>query len=209
MKHASPLRYPGGKATLARTLQDIRRLNGLGGHATAEPFAGGAGAALTLLYLEETPVIHINDVDPAIFAFWWAATHRSTEFLQRLAETPISIQEWRRQKATLRGEGTASVLDRGFAAFFLNRCNRSGIVQGGGVIGGVEQQGKWKLDARFNKATLRQRLEQLAEFRLRVHVSNADGIALVNTLDPSSTFFFIDPPYFQKGQDALSQFACP
>ena len=165
----------------------------------AEPFAGGAGAALTLLYLEETPSIQINDVDPAIHAFWWSATNRSSEFLRKLAETPVSVEEWRRQKATLKAGADASVLDRGFAAFYLNRCNRSGIIRGGSVIGGIEQSGKWKLDARFYKETLRQRLQKLAEFRLRIHVSNVDGVDFIDSLDPSSTFLFVDPPYYHKG----------
>ena len=51
MKTCSPLRYPGGKSAMAELLSEIRRLNGLGDRAIAEPFAGGAGASLTLLFL--------------------------------------------------------------------------------------------------------------------------------------------------------------
>ena len=199
MRHASPLRYPGGKATLAGTLKDIRRLNGLGGHATAEPFAGGAGAALTLLYLEETPSIHINDADPALYAFWRAATQHCGDFLQRMAEAPVNVQEWRRQKDKLSPSDEVSDLERGFAAFYVNRCNRSGIIRGGSVIGGIEQRGVWKIDARFNKETLRHRLERLDEYRFRIAVSGMDGIDFVDSLEGTSTFLFIDPPYFHKG----------
>lgn len=43
-----------------------------------------------------------------------------------------------------------SMLEIGFATFFLNRTNRSGILKAG-VIGGKAQLGKWKIDVRFNK----------------------------------------------------------
>ena len=181
-------------------LRQIRRLNSLGGCGTVEPFAGGAGASLALLYLEETDSIHINDADPAIHDFWWAAIHRSGAFVQKLLQTPVCVEEWQRQRAIFRSGKCVSRLDRGFAAFYLNRCNRSGIIRSGSVIGGLAQAGKWKLGARFNKVSLRQRFERLAEYQSRIEVSGIDGIELIERLGPSSVFLFVDPPYFQKGR---------
>ena len=200
MRHASPLRYPGGKAAMTSVLRQIRRLNGLGGSPTVEPYAGGAGASLKLLYLEETDSVHINDGDPAIHDFWWAAVHRSDALVQKLIQTPVCVEEWRRQRAIFRSGKRVSRLARGFAAFYLNRCNRSGIIRNGSVIGGLEQGGKWKLDARFNKPSLRQRFEKIAEYQSRIEVSGIDGIELIESLDPYSVFLFVDPPYFQKGR---------
>lgn len=197
---SSPLRYPGGKSALAGLLGDVRRLNRLGDRAIAEPFAGGAGASLTLLYSEETPEIFINDADPAIHDFWWAVTNRPDEFRNLLSSTRVNMTEWRRQRATYRNSRRISRLRRGFAAFYLNRCNRSGIVMNGGPIGGVKQEGEWKLNARFNKAELRRRCDKLAEYEGRVHASGIDGIAFIDKHDTASTFFFIDPPYFDKGK---------
>lgn len=200
MKVSSPLRYPGGKSSMAGLLGEIRRLNGLGDRAIAEPFAGGAGASLTLLYLEETHEIYINDVDPAIHDFWWTLVKRPKLFLDMLTKTRVSMSEWHRQRNTYRDCGHLSRLRRGFSAFYLNRCNRSGIIMNGGPIGGVKQTGKWKLAARFNKFELRRRCEKVAEYRDRVHVSCRDGIAFIADLDAASIFFFIDPPYFVKGK---------
>jgi DNA adenine methylase len=196
---SSPLRYPGGKSTLASLLSGIRRVNGLSHHVMAEPFAGGAGASLTLLYLEEFRRIHINDADPSIFAFWWALTHRSDLFLRRLSDVRVSMAEWYRQRALYRCKRPISRLSRGFAAFFLNRCNRSGIVMNGGPIGGVGQIGRWKLGARFNRGELLRRCEKVIDYRERIAVSGDDGLELLKTLDCKTTFFFIDPPYFEKG----------
>lgn len=184
---------------MAGLLGDLRRLNGLGDRGVAEPFAGGAGASLSLLYLEETHRIYINDADLAIHDFWWTLTNRRQAFLDKLSKTRVSIAEWRRQRDVYRGGGRVSRLRRGFAAFYLNRCNRSGIIMNGGPIGGIAQSGKWKLDARFNKVELRQRCEKVAEYRDRIRVSCDDGIQLIERLDPRTTFFFIDPPYFEKG----------
>lgn len=200
MKTSSPLRYPGGKSALAGLLSQIRRLNGLGDRAIAEPFAGGAGASLTLLYLEETHEIYVNDADPAIHDFWWSLVNRRQTFVDMLSRTRVSMAEWRRQRDVYRNRGRVSRLRRGFSAFYLNRCNRSGIITNGGPIGGVKQTGKWKLDARFNKPELRRRCEKVAEYRDRVHVSGRDGIEFIKGLDAESTLFFIDPPYFVKGQ---------
>lgn len=200
MKTSSPLRYPGGKSAMADMLMLIRRLNGLGDRAIAEPFAGGAGASLTLLFLEETYEIYINDADKVIHDFWWSIVNQSHRFLDMLSKTEVNISEWYHQRDLYRDCGRVSRLRRGFSAFYLNRCNRSGIIMNGGPIGGVKQTGKWKIDARFNKTELRRRCERIAEYRYRIHVSGRDGIEFIESLDSESTFFFIDPPYFVKGK---------
>lgn len=200
MKASSPLRYPGGKSSMTGLLAEIRRLNGLGGRGLAEPFAGGAGASLSLLYLEEVHQIFINDADPSIHDFWWTLINRPSPFVDMLTKTRVSMTEWRRQRDIYRHSGKLSRLRRGFSAFYLNRCNRSGIIMNGGPIGGTKQKGEWKLGARFNKTELRARCEKVAQYRDRVDVSCRDGIEFIRRLDTKSTFFFIDPPYFVKGK---------
>lgn len=185
---------------MAGLLGQIRKLNRLGDRAIAEPFAGGAGASLSLLYLEETHEIYVNDADLSIHDLWWTLINRPKLFITMLTKTRVSMAEWRRQRDVYRETGRLSRLRRGFSAFYLNRCNRSGIIVRGGPIGGVDQKGKWKLDARFNKAELRRRCEKVAQYRDRVHVSSRDGIEFIDSLDAMSTFFFIDPPYFVKGK---------
>ena len=199
MRTSSPLRYPGGKAALAGLIRSVRRLNGLGHRTIAEPFGGGAGASLSLLALEEVSEIYINDADPAIYDLWWAITQRPQKFADLIERTPLTMREWRRQRGIYRSTRTTSRLRRGFAAFYLNRCNRSGIIVNGGPIGGIEQKGKWKLDARFNRVDLRERCRKIAQFGSRIAVSCEDGLEFIDRLDSARTFFFIDPPYFEKG----------
>ena len=199
MKTVSPFRYPGGKSAMSGLLREVRSLNALGQAPVAEPYAGGAGAALSLLISEATPEVLINDADPAMHAFWWTLKMRPRQLLDRLSATRVSMAEWHRQRDIYRQGRRASRVDRGFAAFYLNRCNHSGIIVNGGPIGGPKQRGKWKIDARFNKQGLRARLERLIEYRDRISVSNEDGIDFVRNLRGTDTFLFIDPPYFEKG----------
>lgn len=199
MRYASPLRYPGGKSAMADLLRDLRKINQLGNRQIAEPFAGGAGASLALLYLEEATGIHVNDADPAIHDFWWTLKHRPQPFLELLSKAKLNMSEWRRQRDIYRRGSSVSKLRRGFSAFYLNRCNRSGIILNGGPIGGTDQTGEWGLDARFNKPELRARCEKFVEYRDRISVSQDDGIAFIERIAADSTFFFVDPPYFNKG----------
>lgn len=200
MKTSSPLRYPGGKSSMSGLLVDIRRINKLGGLAVAEPFAGGAGASLTMLYAEDACEIYINDADRAIFDFWWALLERPADFAKLLSATRVSMAEWRRQRDIYRARGRRSRLRHAFAAFYLNRCNRSGIIMNGGPIGGVKQSGEWKLDARFNKQDLLARCAKVSQYRDHIVASGLDGIDFIDTMDSIRPFFFIDPPYYGKGR---------
>ena len=133
---ASPLRYPGGKSGLTRFLGEIINCNELGDCVYAEPYAGGAGAALSLLYGEYVSRIIINDFDQSIFAFWKSVLTRSNQFLQLVDEAKLTVAEWQHQKRIYRTPNSHSRLRLGFAAFYLNRCNRSGIICNAGPIGG-------------------------------------------------------------------------
>lgn len=199
MKAVSPLRYPGGKSAMTDLLAQIRKLNGLGNHAVAEPFAGGAGASLSLLYLEETKKIFINDADPAIYDFWWSLVNKPERFLDYLSNAKVTIEEWHLQRDIYKNPGRVSRVRRGFATFFLNRCNRSGIIVKAGPIGGMNQNGKWKIDARFNKENLKRRCGKVSEYQGRINVSCHDGMEFLDIADGDTTMFFIDPPYFEKG----------
>jgi DNA adenine methylase len=197
----SPLRYPGGKGKLAPYLAEIITLNNLEGGHYAEPFAGGAAVALELLFCERVSHIHINDIDPSIFAFWYSVVHNTNAFLDRVVETHITIDSWMEAKEIRRNPAAYSMLDLGFATFFLSRTNRSGILNGG-MIGGHSQSGEWKIDCRFNKEELISRVRRIGFFRSRISVCNLDAVKFLKTYAtkiPGKCFLYIDPPYYVKG----------
>lgn len=204
MRVESPLRYPGGKGVLFERLRSVIYENSLQGGTYIEPFAGGAGAALKLLYKEHVDSIVINDYDYRIYAFWKSALEQRSRFAKKIAECEVTLDEWHKQRKIYLNPKSRSLLSVGFATFFLNRCNRSGILVNGGPIGGQEQTGKWKIDARFNKEELVERLVRLSENRHRIEVRNLDALSLLQKVDNGDfgkrTFTYLDPPYFVKGE---------
>jgi DNA adenine methylase len=197
-KHYSPLRYPGGKACLSEFLTDVIEENKLSESTYAEPYAGGAGAALTLLILEKVERIIINDLDRAIYAFWVTAINNSDKLIRKIERISLSMNEWNLQKEIYRSN-TKDEFKLGFATFYLNRTNRSGIIEGG-PIGGVKQKGKWKIDARFNRAALIDRIDKIAQYKNRIKITNKDGIEFIKSLCKKENIFsYLDPPYFIKG----------
>ncbi|WP_145578044.1 DNA adenine methylase, partial [Yersinia alsatica] len=197
----TPLRYPGGKGRLGPWLAELLRHNGISGGWYVEPYAGGAGAALFLLMRGYVNHIVINDIDPVIYAFWWAILNKNEEFISRLEETPVTMDSWYEQKNILSNPSNYSPLDVGFATFFLNRTNRSGILSGG-VIGGKNQNGNYKIDARFNKPKLAERIRKIGEMREHISLYQLDAIELINTVEeiiPKKSLIYLDPPYYEKG----------
>lgn len=202
MPFYTPLRYPGGKRRLVDAVVDLLAANKLTNIEYAEPYAGGAGIALGLLFGEHAATVHINDLSRAVFAFWHAVLNDTDELCRRIEAVRVTMTEWRRQRAIYDSRDAADLTSLGFAALFLNRTNRSGIIAGG-VIGGKKQIGTWKLDARFNRSELIQRIRRVSRYRNRIHLYQQDAIQftddVVAKFGPRS-FAFYDPPYVENGQ---------
>jgi DNA adenine methylase len=197
MPFYTPLRYPGGKRRLVQVVANLLEANGLKDIQYVEAYAGGASIPLALLFEEYASVIHINDLDRPVFAFWHCVLNESAELCERIKHATLTVKEWRKQREVLRNRKTASLIDLGFATLFLNRTNRSGIIRGG-IIGGLNQTGKWKVDARFGKESLIERIQKITRYRDRIKLYNMDALAFTKTVIPKleNTFIFFDPPYF-------------
>lgn len=201
MSFQTPLRYPGGKARLGAWIAWAMRHNQISGGTYAEPYAGGAGAALYLLLNQYVNHIIINDYDPLIHAFWWSVLNEHEALISLIDGTSITIDNWELQRDVATKPNDHDYLQLGFACFFLNRANRSGIVKGG-VIGGKGQTGKYKIDARFNKVELIRRIERIASHKNRIDLHNSDAADLIqNELStlPTRSLIYLDPPYYHKG----------
>lgn len=203
MKHKSPLRYPGGKAKVAPFVKSLLLQNKLNGGSYIEPYVGGGAVAISLLFEGIVNDIYINDKDKSIFAFWYSVLFETEMFCKKIWKTEITIDNWYEQREIQRHKETASLFDLGFSTFFLNRTNRSGILSGG-VIGGLSQNGEYKMNARFNKVELIARIESIAQFNQHIHVANLDAIDFLTKTIPHLTgkpmLIYLDPPYFVKGK---------
>ncbi|EJF82620.1 DNA adenine methylase [Candidatus Bartonella washoeensis] len=201
----SPLRYPGGKTTLYGKVKEIFEKNALNGCSYREPFAGGCGLALKLLLNGDVKDIHINDIDLFIWSFWYCVLHKTEELIEKINTTTINLEEWYTQKEI--SPENADVLSTGFAALFLNRTNRSGIIKNAGPIGGKGQSSTYKIDCRFNKETIIERILRINEQKERIHLTrlNAQEFLLRYGTD-ENTFLYMDPPYFKKGKGLYTWF---
>ncbi len=201
MPYYTPLRYPGGKRRLAPAIMRLLEWNGLRDIHYVEPYAGGAAVALALLLEEFASVIHINDLSRPVYAFWHSVLYETDDLCRRIERINVTMREWKRQRAVYERRDTTDLGELGFAAFFLNRTNRSGIIHAG-VIGGKNQEGKWPIDARFNKSEAIARIRRIARYKNRIKIYQMDALdfsrQLVRLAGPNS-FVFYDPPYIENG----------
>jgi DNA adenine methylase len=203
MPNRTPLRYPGGKQRLSSFIHEVMISNELIGGEYAEPYAGGAGVAIELLLAGDVTKIHLNDSCRAIFSLWRSILNYTDEFCRRVQDTPLTVEIWKVQREILSRIDEFDELELGFATFYLNRCNRSGIIAGGGLIGGLEQNGKWKMDARFPRQKLVDRIVAIASKKNAISVTNLDAEDFFSERVPQfpqNILVYCDPPYFKKAQ---------
>ena len=198
----SPLRYPGGKGKLAEFMKYMIVQLGHSGGTYIEPFAGGAGIAIELLLRGVVSRIVINDYDKGIWSFWKAVLTETNRFIGELEVVPLTMEEWNRQRMICLTQNDKYSFELGFATFYMNRTNRSGIIKGG-VIGGVDQSGVWKMDARFNREELIRRVESIAKRKSDIKLYNKDINSFITRYIPQyeeNALVYFDPPYFKKGK---------
>lgn len=209
--HYTPLRYPGGKGKLAAFFKSVIEANELEDGTYVEPYAGGAAIALELLFHEYVSQIHINDISRPVYAFWKSVLDHTEDFVRLIRNTRLTVRSWDKQKQVFAHAKDYDDLELGFATFFLNRTNRSGILNGG-IIGGRDQSGPWKIDARFNVPELIFRIESIAKLRSRIRLSRKDALALLSSklnVWPEKTLIYLDPPYYAKGKDLYYDYYTP
>ena len=202
MPFYTPLRYPGGKRRLSTVVARLLEINGIKDVEYAEPYAGGAAVALSLLFGEYASVVHLNDLSRPIFAFWDSVLNHTDDLCRKVDAIPVTIDEWKKQRAIYDARESADLTDLGLATLFLNRTNRSGIIAGG-VIGGKQQKGPWLLDARFNKMDLIQRIKKIGRYRGRIRLYKMDALDFstkVLSKIKANSFAFFDPPYIENGK---------
>lgn len=197
----TPIRYPGGKTKLYPLIKDIIERNGYSNRTYCEAFAGGAGAAVKLLLNGDVTSIIINDLDRAVYCMWDCIVNHSVALCNFIDRVDVTIESWRRFRNIYKNPKGTSNKDLGQAAFFLNRTNVSGILDGG-VIGGLNQTGNYLIDARFPKDNLKKKIKDIARYKESIELHQLDVEEFIDeVLKPRSSevFCYFDPPYVQKG----------
>lgn len=197
----SPLRYPGGKSKLAPYIKLIISEAAEQINTYIEPFVGGAGVALDLLFTGAVKKIVINDYDKAIYSFWRAVLEDYKGLIKLIEDTEVTIDEWHRQRNIYKNFNRKYSLELGFATFFLNRTNRSGILDAG-PIGGYGQEGNYLIDARYNKKKLIEKILRISRSKNDIKLYNKEARAFIKQIinqHGRDAFVYFDPPYFNKG----------
>lgn len=195
----TPLRYPGGKQRLTPFIIELLEANSIDGH-YIEPYAGGAGVAMELLLSKKVTNIHLNDSYIGIYAFWYAVINHPEELCRKILSASMTVEEWRKRQQIVKEGNQDDLLELGFSTFYLNRCNRSGVIKAG-VIGGLNQSGNYKMDARFNRNDLINRIESIALYKDKIHISNMDAEFYIDNYlpnIPNNSLIYLDPPYYNK-----------
>jgi DNA adenine methylase len=209
----SPLRYPGGKRKLAPFIADLITRAGLDVDLLVEPFAGGSAVAISLLESRHVRSIALADADPLIASFWKVVFSRNAECLaDMVCSTGVSLIEWRQQKEL----EPRSDLAAAFKCLFLNRTSFSGaLMSRTGPIGGIAQDGPYKIGCRFNQQKIAQRIMELnglaPQVRFVRNESYRRTIAAVARTRlaseaPERILWYLDPPFFEKA-DRLYRFS--
>ena len=201
----SPLRYPGGKGQMYKFVLDIIYKNNLLGCNYIEPFAGGAGIAIRLLLEGKVDSIYLNDYDRSIYSFWYSIVNETERFIKKIESTEVNIESYYIQKEIQKRKDEVDLFELGFSTFFLNRTNRSGIISSG-PIGGYDQKGKFKIDCRFNRNSLVKLIKTISYKREHIFLYNMDAKDFIYEITKENSFFFIDPPYYNKGKDLYVNF---
>jgi len=204
----SPLRYPGGKQKLSPFIVEILIANELLNGHYVEPYAGGAGAALELLLSRRVNSIHLNDSSVPVYSFWNSILTEPERFCRSIVSASMTVEEWKRHKEIVKNTDAYDPFEVGFSTFYLNRVNRSGVLSGG-LIGGLLQNGNWKMDARFTRNELVRRVEMIASKADSITISNLDAEVYLRdyalTL-PENTLIYFDPPYYEKASGLYLNF---
>lgn len=150
----------------------------------------------------------INDYDKAVWSFWKAILTETDRFIEEIRTVPLTVDEWQKQHEILVTKNDKYSFELGFAAFYLNRTNRSGIIKGG-VIGGQEQANDWKMDVRFKREELVTRIQRIAVRKKDIKLYNKDVNSFIKNYVPlyeENALIYFDPPYFRKGQQLYMNF---
>ena len=202
----SPLRYPGGKYKMYEYVAQLIQENNCNTY--IEPFCGGAAVALELLFDGVVKKIIINDYDYTIYCFWDSVLHRTDEFIKMVLQVDVSMEEWYKQKAIREDLDSYNSLEIGFSTFFLNRTNRSGIIDKAGPIGGFSQQGDYPINCRFNKERLVAQIKKIGEKRDSIKVYNLEALDFIDDviLKTRKAFIFLILPTMERDLGCIQIF---
>jgi len=207
VKDLSPLRYPGSKRKLVSYLYEIIKYNKLNPNVLVEPFVGGGNIALHFLLNGIVDKIIIADKDKLIYSFWEVLFSNPDYLIDFIKRVKINLNAFYKYKKIARAFENCEKEKLAEACIYLNRTSFSGIMTDiAGPLGGKSQKSQYKIDCRFNKKRLIEKIKYISAFSRSVIVLPFDWKDTIkyaqdwvkNKKRLNRLFFYFDPPFFNK-----------
>lgn len=196
----SPLRYPGSKQKFCDYFLTILKNNNIYPDLFIEPFAGGASVSLYLLQSNFVQKIALIEKDPLVASFWKTVFFDTEWFIKEINKLEVTLDQWNYFKKY----NPKTTRTQAIKCLFQNRTCFSGILKAG-PIGGQKQISKYKIDCRFNKKEIINKIHTLSLYRDRVlFIEEGDYESIMQDKEkilPSNTLIYFDPPYVNKAKD--------
>lgn len=208
----SPLRYPGSKRRLVSIIEEALKINHLQPEFYVEPFVGGGSVALYLLQHQLVDKVILIDRDPWVTSFWQTVFFDTDWLLDQIETVPITLDNW----SAFKHSNPKETREQALACLFLNRTSFSGILEKHvGPLGGKNQTSPYKIDCRFHRPSLIQRIQEISNYKDRVYgIWNLDWLEAMQRIEKEqergiiskdSIFYYLDPPFFEAA-DKLYRF---
>jgi DNA adenine methylase len=185
MKFKTPITYWGGKQTLAPTICNL-----IPDHKTyCEPFFGGGAVFFAK---PKSKVEIINDLNREVINFYRQVVCNFEALQERIKSTPHSRGLYKDAIVIYNNPHLFNELDRAWAFFVATNQGYCGQVGSWGFGTSTNSIEKKLNNQRINFTTeLKERLDM-------TQIECKDAIELIKLRDTESTFFYIDPPYFNS-----------
>lgn len=198
-KRLSPYRYPGGKSKVIDYLYWHLESKKTG--VLISPFTGGGSFELAMLEAGVVDKIHMNDLDPGVFSFWWVLKHMPFELINRIEEKLPTHEEYFQAQQLIKNDYKhADLIEAAWASFLVNRLAYSGVFKAnplGGKFGTSND-----LLQRWNPHDLVKRINKIHSMADQIKVTQLPAIELIEeSYWNENATLFIDPPYVVKGKD--------
>lgn len=182
----TPISYYGGKQMLVSQILPL-----IPEHTTyCEPFFGGGAVFFAK---PKSHVEIINDVNSFVVNFYRQAQSNFQELDQKIQATPHSRRLYRDAMVMYENPHLFNDLERAWALWTL--CNQGYASKIGswafGTIDNSSEKKTFNAKARLTAGDLIKRLEL-------VQIECTDALYVLQLRDRPSTFFYLDPPYFNS-----------
>lgn len=205
MSKGNILRYPGGKTKLIDKI--MLSLNPLLIIATDyhDPFVGGGSVALHVAQKYPSLKIHLNDKDPNIASLWKMIATGSDADIGALHDS-LKVSPTTKLFYDLQEKQPSSTLEAAQRTILLNRMSFSGMLDSG-PIGGKDQNGKYKIDSRFNYARICSDILKARKLLYgRTTVENISALEYLKRQFSKTDVLYLDPPYYLQGPNLYPVF---